>query len=115
LGEAKVSRFTRLYLFPGGSHCSGGDGPFDFPLLSLIMNWVENGAAPEAIVASHSQGRGGPVDATRPVYPYPMAAVYKGSGDIKAAASYEGKPGPKVDPARLVWEGSAFYTPASKK
>jgi hypothetical protein len=115
MGEAKVSQFSRLYLFPGGYHCNGGDGPFDFPLLSLLTNWVENGAAPNQIVASHSAqgaGRGrasGPPDRTRPVYPYPMMAVYKGSGDINDAGSFEGKPGPTVDAAKLNWQGAEFY------
>ncbi len=62
LGEAKVSQFSRLFLFPGGAHCNGGDGPFDFPALSIIMNWVEGGVVPNEIIASHSPagaGRGG--------------------------------------------------------
>lgn len=58
MGDVKVAQFARIFLFPGGYHCNGGDGPFDFPLLSLIMNWVEGGVAPDVVTASHSQGRG---------------------------------------------------------
>jgi feruloyl esterase len=53
MGSQKVENFARLYLFPGGGHCAGGDGPFDFPLLRTIMDWVERGAAPYEVVASH--------------------------------------------------------------
>jgi feruloyl esterase len=134
MGEAVVSRFARLFLFPGGYHCNGGDGPFDFALLSTLMNWVEGGVAPDAIVASHSTGgtsggRGidgpgrrredlagrGPqppatIDRARPVFAYPWVAAYRGRGDIDVAASFEGKPGPKVAPAQLDWLGAPFYS-----
>jgi hypothetical protein len=124
MGDAKVSQFSRLFLFPGGYHCNGGDGPFDFPLLSLIMNWVEGGVVPDEIVASHSPqaaGRGGrgaarqPADRTMPVYPYPDVAVYKGNGDINSAASFERKQGPAVPAARLNWQGSGFYAAGYEK
>jgi feruloyl esterase len=123
MGSAKVSQFSRLFLFPGGYHCNGGDGPFDFPLLALIMNWVEGGVAPDEIVASHSPqgagrgGRGAPQtpDRTRPVYPYPSIAVYKGTGDINSAASFERKQGPVVPAAKLNWQGAGFYSAGYEK
>ena len=118
MGAAKVDQFSRLYLFPGGDHCNGGEGPFDFPLLSVLMTWVEKGAAPNRIVAAHSPGgRGGrgrgpaaPPDRTRPVFPYPQVATYKGTGDVNDASNFEPKAGPGVDPAKLVWQGSSFYS-----
>ncbi len=115
MGAAKVAQFSRMFLFPGGSHCNGGDGPFDFPLLSLLMNWVEGGAAPDAIVASHSAGRGSAPDRRRPVFAWPDVAAYKGSGDINDAASFERKPGPAVPPAKLAWQGSGFYRAGYEK
>jgi feruloyl esterase len=124
MGDAKVSQFARLFLFPGGYHCNGGDGPFDFPLLSLLMNWVEGGVAPNQIIASHSPagagrgGRGGPPqtpDRTRPVYPYPAMAVYKGNGDINSAASFGRTQGPVVPAAKLNWQGTGFYSAGYEK
>jgi feruloyl esterase len=53
LGVAAVDKFTRLYLFPGGYHCGGGEGPFNVDLLTPIMLWVERGVAPGALLASH--------------------------------------------------------------
>ena len=41
MGESKVKDFAGLYLFPGGYHCSGGEGPFSFDVISAIMAWVE--------------------------------------------------------------------------
>ena len=69
LGAGKVDQFTRLFLFPGGGHCAGGEGPFSMDMMSAIMAWVEQSKAPDVIVASHKpdaggngppQGRGGP-------------------------------------------------------
>jgi feruloyl esterase len=61
LGTDKVTQFARLFLFPGGAHCGGGEGPFDMDLLSAIMDWVENSKAPNVIVASHSAQPLGPM------------------------------------------------------
>jgi len=47
MGEAKVKGFARLYLFPGGGHCNTGS--VSFPLLSMLMNWTEDGVGPEAV------------------------------------------------------------------
>ena len=59
MGEVEVQKFARLYLFPGGYHCSSGEGPFDFDLMSAIMAWVERGTAPFAIAATHKWGGAG--------------------------------------------------------
>jgi feruloyl esterase len=48
---------------------------------------VENGVAPERIIGSHITN--GVVDRTRPLCPYPKEAVYKGSGSIDDAASFD--------------------------
>ena len=53
MGKSSVDKFARLYLFPGGYHCGGGEGPFDVDLLSAIMAWVERDNAPFALIASH--------------------------------------------------------------
>jgi feruloyl esterase len=37
---------------PGMYHCSGGEGPSKFDLLTPIMAWVERGDAPNAIVTT---------------------------------------------------------------
>ncbi|HEX7854692.1 MAG TPA: tannase/feruloyl esterase family alpha/beta hydrolase [Sphingobium sp.] len=51
LGASKRDSFVRMFLFPGMSHCSGGDGPNEFPLLASLMAWVESGQAPQVMVA----------------------------------------------------------------
>ena len=99
LGELRVKEFARLYLFPGGYHCGGGEGPFNVDLLTPMMQWVESGMAPDKIIASHTKGAVGPnappqaVDRMRPVYPYPEQAKYNGKGSIDMDANFSRAPG----------------------
>ena len=67
-------------------HCSGGPGPNQFDMLTALENWVERGAAPAAITASHVVE--GKTVRTRPLCPHPQVARYKGSGSIDEAASF---------------------------
>ena len=49
-GKAKAERFERLYLLPGVYHCSGGEGPSLVDFLTPMLEWVEQGSAPQAVV-----------------------------------------------------------------
>jgi len=70
MGEKAVQQFSRVYLFPGGYHCGGGEGPFNFDVMSALMAWVEKGAAPSALVASHqTDGARGPIAGVPPGMP----------------------------------------------
>ena len=85
-GAAKTMDHIRLFLEPGMGHCGGGEGPNVFDKVGTLERWVEQGKAPEKIVASHSKD--GKVDRTRPLCPYPEVARYKGTGSIDDAASF---------------------------
>lgn len=82
--------FYRLFLVPGMSHCSGGPGPTTFDALTSLEQWVEDGTAPEKIIATQfvnndpTQG----VERTRPLCPYPQVQKYKGSGDPNSAENF---------------------------
>ena len=77
----------RLFMAPGMNHCGGGDGPSRVDWLSAMENWVEQGKAPDQMLAAHADGSGH-VDRTRPLCPYPQVAKYKGSGSIDDAANF---------------------------
>lgn len=79
--------FFRLYMMPGVFHCGGGVGPACFDPLAHLIAWVEQGRAPEAIVASQV-AEGGKVVRTRPLCPYPEVARYQGQGSIDEAGSF---------------------------
>ena len=89
--------FARLFLVPGMNHCSGGSYALDsFDSLTAIVNWVEQGQAPEAMVAGNSfneqsnplSGSALPPGRTRPLCPYPQFARYSGTGDSEDAANF---------------------------
>jgi hypothetical protein len=105
VGRPETEEFVRLFLVPGLQHCGGGPGVADFgqrgatfdPALDNPANnitfaleaWVEKGTAPEQVIARGSfevQDRKFPF--AEPICAYPKAAEYKGSGDLKDAASY---------------------------
>ncbi len=82
-GDA-TSDFARLFLAPGVGHCRGGNGLDSFDVLSAIVDWTENGNAPEQII---TEGKAMP-GRTRPLCPYPMVATYSGAGSIDDAANF---------------------------
>ena len=86
LGGSDIAKNARLFVAPGMAHCGGGEGPNDFDKIGTLEQWVEKGAAPAMIVASHAKG--GAVDRTRPLCPYPQVATYKGTGSIDEAANF---------------------------
>jgi len=84
-GMDKVKEWSRLFLVPGMGHCQGGTATVDsFDMLSAIVNWVENGKAPDSVTA---KSRVQPVR-SRPLCPYPSYAAYTGQGDPQSAASF---------------------------
>lgn len=85
-GPAAAARFVRSFLVPGMNHCAGGPATDRFDALSALVDWVEQGRAPERIEARGSGARAG---VSRPLCPYPRIARYLGSGDPSAAASFE--------------------------
>ncbi len=76
---ARTQDYFRLFMVPGMGHCRGGPGPDRFDALSALENWVENGVAPDSIMASKVEA--GITTRTRPLCVYPEVAQFDGSGD----------------------------------
>src|SRR4029077_6170160 len=100
-GADAVNGFARLFMVPGMHHCAGGPGPNVFgganqglppemdaqhDIVMALDRWVEDGVAPEKIIASHLTN--GAVDRTQALCPYPQVAIYNGTGDANLAESY---------------------------
>ena len=85
-GAAKRDQGYRLFMAPGMGHCGGGEGPNTFDMVGALEQWVERGAAPDRILASHAAN--GAVDRTRPLCRYPQIAVYQGTGSTDEAANF---------------------------
>jgi feruloyl esterase len=78
--------FFRLFMMPGVFHCAGGPGCDSAFTLTVLVDWVEKGKAPETIRAEKRQE--GKVLRSRPLCPYPAVASYKGSGDPNDTANF---------------------------
>ena len=88
-GPDKLAQSSRLFLVPGMGHCAGGPATLDrFDLLSALVEWVEQGKAPDAVVATGTDFPG----RSRPLCAWPLHAQYKGQGDEQSAASFECRP-----------------------
>jgi feruloyl esterase len=114
-GPAETQDFFRLFMIPGMGHCGGGEGADHIDYVNYLEKWVESGRAPDVIVGAHidtdrlnrflsahdskspsfsrelEQFLNDPHSAkfARPVYPYPIQAKYKGTGDPDKAESFE--------------------------
>ena len=77
----------RLFMAPGMGHCGGGEGPSVFDKMVLIEAWVEEGRAPDHVLATKF-GPEGEVEMRRPLCAYPARAVYDGNGDPKREESF---------------------------
>lgn len=92
--EAAVARngphteeFFRLFMVPGMTHCSGGNGTDRFDPMTAMIDWVERDEPPQVLHAAHVVDNK-PVR-TRPLCPYPQVASYSGSGSIDDEANFQ--------------------------
>ena len=85
---------ARLFLIPGMNHCMGGTGDRPVRRPDRSQKWVEQGEAPQSIMATGAAFPG----RTRPLCPYPQYASYNGSGDPQEGKNFTCK-NPAVTPA----------------
>ncbi|WP_221583374.1 tannase/feruloyl esterase family alpha/beta hydrolase [Microbacterium sp. G2-8] len=94
--------FVRYFEVPGMAHVQGGMATDQFDALGALVTWVEQGEAPDSMVAT-ARGEGNlagvnaevpaewSADRTRTLCPYPEVARYTG-GDPETASSFACKP-----------------------
>lgn len=109
MGADQVAAFVRLFMVPGMEHCGGGAGPNSFgqgtvgqgdpqhDINMALEQWVEQGIAPERIVAAKYKTGANPASGvvrTRPLCAFPQIAKWKGSGSTDDATNFVcAKPG----------------------
>jgi feruloyl esterase len=74
---------VRVFFVPGMTHCAGGRATDRFDMLDAIVAWVEEGRAPDRIIAAGDAFPG----VSRPLCPHPLVARYE-SGDPDDAGSF---------------------------
>ena len=89
-GLETTQSFFRLFLAPGVLHCGGGPGPNVFDTVAPLVDWVEQGKAPERIIATKFVGDNpaNGVQMTRPLCAFPKFAEYEGKGSTNDAANF---------------------------
>lgn len=86
-GAEQVSKFARLYMVPGSSHCAADDrAPFPYQIFDSLVDWVEKGLAPDNLIASQRLPDGSL--RTRPICPYPDSARWNGAKSPDDARNY---------------------------
>lgn len=98
-GRETTDSFFRLFMVPGMDHCAGGNGASVIDWLTVLEAWVERGQAPDRLTAARLSRRTdilglSPIDPTtvtmtRPLFPYPAEARYRGTGDPSNAENFE--------------------------
>jgi hypothetical protein len=83
----RAAEFTRLFAVPGMNHCAGGPSTDQFDAFGALVAWVEQGTAPDQILATAGPGTPWP-GRTRPLCSYPAQARFKGIGDLETADSF---------------------------
>lgn len=86
LGMSTTGQFLRFYTSPGEGHMDAGPGAGAFDLLGAVEAWVEQGRAPDGIIATKLD-RHGKALLTRPLCEYPGFPRFKG-GAPDAASSF---------------------------
>jgi feruloyl esterase len=86
LGKQRVDQSVALYMVPGMAHCSGGEGPASFDMLTALEAWREHGRSPGDILATQTVGDS--IGRTRPLCRYPAVPMYTGSGSLERAESF---------------------------
>jgi Tannase and feruloyl esterase len=96
--DSKLRSRAKYYVVPGMNHCSAGPATDQFDLLEPLIQWVEHGVAPEAVLATSrakdNVGGANPdlpanwsANRSRLLCPYPDVARYV-SGNSETASSF---------------------------
>ena len=97
--------FARLFMIPNMAHCGGGPATdsFNGNLLTAITSWVENGIAPDKIIAANTNttspfpsgppfdprvAQNFPTAGTRPLCAFPKQTRYRGTGATNDASNF---------------------------
>ncbi|KAJ5758775.1 hypothetical protein N7520_005931 [Penicillium odoratum] len=88
--DPKVHDYYRLFLAPGAEHCTAGIGWYPGDSFQALVDWVENGIAPDtlrAIATPSATGSSSPPLRTADLCAWPKVLTYV-AGDFNEASSF---------------------------
>ena len=86
--DSNIADFYRVFFAPGVGHCGGGFGPVPVDPLSVLVDWVENGNAPDSLLAATPFEINGTIRYQN-LCPYPLVSKYNGKDDPTAGSSFD--------------------------
>jgi hypothetical protein len=84
--KGHAADYVRVFPVPGMNHCERGPATGAFDALSAVVQWVEQGKAPDRLEATAGADTPWP-GRTRPLCPYPRYARFN-SGNSERAESF---------------------------
>ena len=113
--DPRLDDLMRLFLIPGMYHCDRGEGLGSLDVTTPLMDWVEDGSAPETLDAAATEAD---ADAgrIRPIHRFPYLTVLKPGGDPKHSRDWQrGRP-IGIDPQLYRhWAGADFFQPGFQR
>ena len=113
--DPRLDDLMRLFLIPGMYHCDRGEGLGSLDVTTPLMDWVEDGSAPETLDAATTEAD---ADAgrIRPIHRFPYLTVLKPGGDPKHSRDWQrGRP-IGIDPQLYRhWAGADFFQPGFQR
>ncbi len=90
MGVERTKSFYKLYMVPGAGHCGGGIGAYPTTGFQALVEWVEQGVEPGALIGYRNPNidPNWPDPRSRPICPYPEVARYKGEGSMEEQESF---------------------------
>jgi hypothetical protein len=111
LGAKPAAEVLRTFLIPGMYHCGSGDGLTSIDVLTPLMAWVEDGHAPDQVIASRSDADAA-VGKGRPIFAFPSIGHLKAGADPDRPSNWVQRK-PNFVPSRIYakWLGADFFNP----
>ena len=108
MGATAARDVLRLFLIPGLYHCGGGEGATSVDVLTPLMQWVEQGRAPDALVASRADSTA--TRSSRPIFAFPATSAMEPGMDPGLPTSWRAGP-PLAVPLKLyaTWAGARLF------
>lgn len=107
--DAQADQLLRLFLIPGMYHCDQGEGLGSVDVSTPLMDWVEDGRAPDTLFASASASQAGSGQG-RPIQRFPFLTILRPGGHPDRASDWQRGQPIALDPALYRhWAGADFF------
>ena len=113
--DPRLDDLIRLFLIPGMYHCDRGEGLGSLDVTTPLMDWVEDGKAPETLDAAATEAD---ADAgrIRPIHRFPYLTVLSPGGDPKRSRDWQRGRAIGIDPQLYRhWAGADFFQPGFQR